>query len=365
MRISPKRINGDFSAQNVLDCLIDITVIYGDQMILLQYMPYIWDMINMARKKLTTKLEGALLGTIELMHHLVPLLSDSVLMNELSDNIMVQILFPALQLSSSRNSNFNFGSKSRQNLIYKLLDVTYIIGLRIGEEMCRSNLSQFCTAFFSSFDKVYESKTLKVHEESQELSETWNPEVAFVAYAAFYNLLGRSHLHQNIVNLELVKRLCLLHQDQTNPEALHPRPIGFNNLRGFSEQQMHEESPGFGNKLLNVPKTTKFQMSHSNNSDASDQSFASMDNQVADLHSLIAKDINKENSARHLKGNWLAFWEHEIGRSQKDVDFNLKQIKLQNFNGHLSGVKALHVLDNENSFLSGSRDKTAKVWSLR
>ncbi|GCB85984.1 hypothetical protein scyTo_0026621, partial [Scyliorhinus torazame] len=69
-------------------------------------------------------------------------------------------------------------------------------------------------------------------------------------------------------------------------------------------------------------------------------------------------------SARMLCGNWLAYWQYEIGLSQHDTRFYFHQIRLQHFTGHLGTVKCLSALSGEDFFLSASRDKTVRLWPL-
>ena len=149
IRISRLLIKGDELAHNVLQSLSGIVALYGEQLILLQYLPYAWDLISLCRQKrggkLTPNLEGGLLGCMALVHHMIPYLSsDSVLMNELSDGLLARVLFPVLQVATSRCLVFSGGWRPRNNLIYKLLDVVYVIGLRIGEEMARVHLTPIC-----------------------------------------------------------------------------------------------------------------------------------------------------------------------------------------------------------------------------
>lgn len=69
-------------------------------------------------------------------------------------------------------------------------------------------------------------------------------------------------------------------------------------------------------------------------------------------------------SGRALQGNWLAYWQYEIGLNQQDPHFHFHQIRLQSFLGHSGTTKCLAPLAGEDYFLSGSKDKTVKLWPL-
>ena len=373
IRVGFKRQRGDVLAQNVLNCLSEIACLYGDQIVLLQYLPYSWDLVTLCKRRMTPNLEGGLIGCVELTHHIIPYLSDSVLMNELPDNIVANVLIPALQIATSRTASFSGGAVARKTLLYKCLDVIYMVGLRIGEEMARSHLSQFSSAFFSSFDKVWDStgRQLKISDNETApslLSEALDSELAYAAYIAFYNLMGRSHLEDSIINLGVIRNLCLQEQEASPKEPV-ARPIAFNcymrlhhNSGGGEAARESMSSPDSGALAGNSNQGNRIEATSGSSSSAC--MLTAMQSRMNDeIHSLISKPSSvAANTSRHLRGNWLAYWEHEIGRGAAEKRFNLKQIKLQTFSGH-SAVRALHVLENESSFLSAGsgRDKSVKV----
>lgn len=69
-------------------------------------------------------------------------------------------------------------------------------------------------------------------------------------------------------------------------------------------------------------------------------------------------------SAHGLSGNWLAYWQYEIGVSQQDAHFHFHQIRLQSFPGHSGAVRCVAPLGGEDFFLSGSKDRTVRLWPL-
>ena len=109
---------------------------------------------------------------------------------------------------------FYGGPKPRKNLLGKLLDVAYLIGLRIGEDMARTCLSALCAAFFGAFDKIYDSDGNVMEEGEEEndaiheLTHVLTPDFAFSCYVAFYHLIGRAHLDMCIPNLNVIKLIC-------------------------------------------------------------------------------------------------------------------------------------------------------------
>jgi WD repeat-containing protein 81 len=60
-----------------------LAALYGEQLILLQYLPHMGELIALCKRKLTANLEGGLVGCLALLKHIIPYLCDATLMDQL------------------------------------------------------------------------------------------------------------------------------------------------------------------------------------------------------------------------------------------------------------------------------------------
>lgn len=176
---------------------------------------------------------------------------------------------------------------------------------------------------------IENSPIAQLREKAQEeICDVFNPNLAHVSYVPFLKYLGDHIMTQIVKNLPLILNLCheFEQPNYASPNSLHSRKNSFD----FS-------------KSIRILKTVDCVDGHSN-------SFGTtvignrIDVQKEDekteigpteLLDFVTYKYDQINTARHLRGNWLAYWEHEIGRSEKDNHFNLKQIKLQTFAGKI------------------------------
>ncbi|XP_044253256.1 WD repeat-containing protein 81 isoform X2 [Tribolium madens] len=387
---------GDQNAVKVLECLTSIAGLYGEQLILFQYIPHMSELIALCKRRLTPNLEGGLISCLALLQHVIPYLSDSTLMDHLQDVILKNILHPIVRLLASTKYTFPSGYTARNILARKYLDTLYVLSIRMGSDMTRTHLAvPALQRFFLIFDKVFSGEDAHQPEDSQvsqsekeeshyvelcrdgsvnewsvggkpiqisrmndtdsgllledaseqsldELRMAFTTELAYTAYLPFLRHIGANSLEISLKNHSLIKELCQEYEQGAKSSVPIPKSADFKTTISASSS--------IGSNIALVGNRIDVQTDD-------------LENVNTDLLSLVSNRL--ENNSRHLRGNWLAYWEHEIGRSDKDTMFNFKQIKLQTFAGHTHSVKCLYVLDNENSFISGSRDKTVKLWSLR
>ncbi|KAJ8926519.1 hypothetical protein NQ314_021121 [Rhamnusium bicolor] len=401
-----------------------IVALYGEQLILFQYIPHMSELIVLCKRKLTLNLEGGLISCLALLKHIIPYLSDAMLMDQLQDVILKNIIHPTVRLLGSTKYTFPSGYMARNILACKYLDALYILSIRIGSDMTKKYLAvPALQRFFLIFDKVHASEDFRYFEEKlcgdkdrdilksieeshfiellrdgtttewavggrpvqishvrlkdsesadslsppvptevaatlgeksiinlalEELKFVFTPELAHTAYLPFLRHIGVNSLEISLKNHDNIRDLCQDYEQQV--KTSYPNITPKLKLSDFNRNQTVTTSSSIGSNIALI----------GNRIDVQTEDFDSLN---TDLLGLVSNRM--ENNTRHLRGNWLAYWEHEIGRSEKDNMFNFKQIKLQTFTGHTHSVKCLYVLDNENSFMSGSRDKTVKLWSLR
>ncbi|KAK8740038.1 hypothetical protein OTU49_003006 [Cherax quadricarinatus] len=401
LSVTRKRILGDHYAKKVLHCLSEIACLYGEQVILLQYLCHICELVASCRRKLSATMEGGLLGAMALLQHLLPYLTDSTFMEHLQETLIRNAVYPVIRLLSSTKVNFPHGGAARGVLACRVIDCLFIMALRVGREMSKSILMPTITRLMTAFDKCHTNSSSQLrasprsleaeevlgasYEPSlsddlqaspgsnidsvkakalEELKQVLTPELAYLSYVPLCRFLGASYMEATLPNHDLLRSLCLQYDENNQANQAADDGLALSNSTSLADDT---------NGRKNSTRSTNVAMT-GNRIDIRDAANG-FSNPHSDFPPSIGfattVDITKytgsrmDNTQRHLRGNWLAYWEHEIGRSEQDARFNFKQIKLQTFMGHTNSVKSIHVLNNENSFISCSKDKTVKLWSLR
>ncbi|XP_010640454.1 WD repeat-containing protein 81 isoform X2 [Fukomys damarensis] len=391
---------GDIVSGPVLSCLLHIAHLYGEPVLTYQYLPYISYLVapgsNSNPSRLNSRKEAGLLAAVTLTQKIIVYLSDTTLMDILP-RISHEVLLPVLSFLTSLVTGFPSGAQARTVLCMKTISLIALICLRIGQEMVQQHLSEPVAIFFQVFSQLHELRQQDLQldpkgcDEGQlpevafsdgqrqpvdpglldELQKVFTLEMAYMIYVSFSCLLG-DIIRKIVPNHELVGELAELYLESINTSSHNPASmeptvpstdLEWDPQRSGGSSQDDGHSGTFGSVLIGnriqIPND-----SQPENPGALDPISGMGGGGLGCESEDNALKRELPRSAHGLSGNWLAYWQYEIGVSQQDAHFHFHQIRLQSFPGHSGAVKCVAPLSSEDFFLSGSKDRTVRLWPL-
>ncbi|XP_019630753.1 PREDICTED: LOW QUALITY PROTEIN: WD repeat-containing protein 81-like [Branchiostoma belcheri] len=239
---------------------------------------------------------------------------------------------------------------------------------------------------------LYDGEVTSSQKEAgmEDLRIVFTPALAHAAFIPLCRLTGSIHMERVLKNHDLIWKLSSTYETalsthnlggQQGPDVLSDNdeetPSSENKTAWFvdmgakpSSQERSEDLQGFGYNVQMVGNRIELK------SDPAPQPAAVVPKPAIQLkhfaegppvmdETICPSRVDLPRSDRHLRGNWQAYWDYEIGLGERDNVFHFNQIKLQTFHGHSNSVRSLHIMDMENAFMSASKDKTVKLWSIR
>ncbi|XP_047137174.1 WD repeat-containing protein 81 isoform X1 [Hydra vulgaris] len=360
----------------ILDCLVEVVVVYGENLITSLYIFSLTKLIQTALNSATISLSigSNLVCSIQLMVESCKVLSPESVVSHF-ETLADHVFQPLIRLLSSLNI-FVSGSMTKVYLSRKLIDILGILCQKINRELAQALMVPLLQQFFSCFDGIYyletdsnqkkvikrknqnKTKSLSFNENDQfnndknkiesfnksKLSfvsasdnlqdktifderyeavyETFSPALAYYAYVLISRIFSSVYVEKILFNSELVWFLCSKHDED------------FHLAQSFNKS------------IINRALTSKW---------------------FQPISVVNPEDENYQKNRsvwQHIYGNWFNHWQRNIDDS-KPQEFIFNDCKLQTYTGHSSPIRDMYVAENEHYFLSASRDKTVKLWLLK
>ncbi|XP_032803477.1 WD repeat-containing protein 81 isoform X1 [Petromyzon marinus] len=396
---------GDGHAEPVVQCLVHLAFTYGEPVLTLQYIPHVAYAVASSLAggaRMSSRREASLLGAVAFTQRLVVYLSDTTLVDCMR-RLSQEVLQPVVNIVTSPSLSFPSGGQCRAVLCQKAMNLMALLCLRIGGDSAQVHMADVIRTFFHGFSVAHslvspqggpsESGLQPEQEDTglEEIKKAFTSELAYAAFVPFVCLLGNVSVEKVIPNHELVTRLSLEHEElqrsqlESSPGSATDREPGgsFTQPRASSFQDS-DEFGTFGGIMIGnriqIPQGSApsdvgplGRVSAHSSPLASAVSTVSSVSSVSTVSTPTSRSLEEEESLvkqelrvseRMLAGNWLAYWQHDIGLNRTGGRFVFNQIKLQTYVGHTGTVKALCVRPDEDGFLSGGKDRTVRLWSL-
>ncbi|CAN0403314.1 unnamed protein product [Lampetra planeri] len=413
---------GDGHAEPVVQCLVHLAFTYGEPVLTLQYIPHVAYAVASSLAggaRMSSRREASLLGAVAFTQRLVVYLSDTTLVDCMR-RLSQEVLQPVVNIVTSPSLSFPSGGQCRAVLCQKAMNLMALLCLRIGGDSAQVHMADVIRTFFHGFSVAHSLSSPQVSMQPcslslfkkkgsgctgsmsgptrsmedtglEEIKKAFTSELAYAAFVPFVCLLGNVSVEKVIPNHELVTRLSLEHEElqrsqlDSSPGSATDREPGgsFTQPRASSSFQDSDEFGTFGGIMIGnriqIPQGSApsdvgplGRVSAHSSPLASAVSTVSSVSSVSTVSTPPSRSLEEESlvkqelrvSERMLAGNWLAYWQHDIGLNRTGGRFIFNQIKLQTYVGHTGTVKALCVRPDEDGFLSGGKDRTVRLWSL-
>nr|CDS28633.2 wd40 repeat [Hymenolepis microstoma] len=430
---SGRILAADIQAPGVFRCLERISCHYGVEVITNIYLPFVkssveWALLTFqSGEKIVSdanvesswdfECEARLIASLVFLHQFASYLPANQLMDNLQEPIISTCLTGALKLSGRLDVGFPSGYVGRLALLCKTLDCIYVLGVRLGFEIVRSQMTELIQLLFSLFDRSFgnldnpatnpnpesdndngkkletkftpgsqtQSSSLFVvkldrHTSSLTVAKEGSSVASKASLSSSIHLQESGHVTGITASLEKKsveqspeftsweRPSCLEELKSTfTPEMAYMAYIPLCRLAGGS----HIESNLYNiDHILTLVKHYEDTMQKWNETGG----FGNVANPRlkvnADYEAKLAASTSVSKPAStHLNGEWITYFRSKVRIPSPSFIPTLQNFKLHNkcllsFTGHSGAIRSITALPNNNSFITTGNDRSVNLYSL-